>query len=152
MDTENRESPRRDIFGTMRRSVCVFQRADSSFEWHWLYCYCRALPCGRLLFSKMQLLLSWKERCVECHNAETQKGELNLSSPERIAEGSESGPVIKSGDPGHSHLFEMVERGEMPKKGKRLNETELKLLPRLDQRRREVSQGSDANEKCATPA
>jgi mono/diheme cytochrome c family protein len=69
-----------------------------------------------------------KERCVECHNGETQKGELNLSSPEGLLKGSESGPVIKSGDPGHSHLFEMVESGEMPKKGKRLNEAELKLL------------------------
>lgn len=69
-----------------------------------------------------------KSRCVECHNTDTRKGELNLSSPEGLLRGAESGPVFVPGDPEHSHLFEMVERGEMPKKGPPLDESEKLLL------------------------
>lgn len=69
-----------------------------------------------------------KERCAECHNADTQKGELDLSSSQGLLRGSEGGEVVKPGDPGHSHLYEMVERGEMPKKGARLDAGELKII------------------------
>lgn len=69
-----------------------------------------------------------EKRCVECHNGDTQKGELDLSSPAGLMRGGESGPVVHAGDPDHSHLLEMVERGEMPKKGKPLNEAEVEIL------------------------
>lgn len=67
-------------------------------------------------------------RCIECHNADTRKGELDLSSPAGLARGGESGPVFQPGDPEHSHLYEMVARGEMPKKGKPLSESERQVL------------------------
>jgi mono/diheme cytochrome c family protein len=56
-------------------------------------------------------------RCIECHNASTRKGELDLSSAAGLREGGESGPVFVAGEPEKSHLYEMVHRGEMPKKG-----------------------------------
>ncbi len=67
-------------------------------------------------------------RCVECHNADTRKGELDLSSAAGLVRGGESGPVFQAGDPGHSHLYEMVVRGEMPKKGDPLSESERQVI------------------------
>ena len=69
-----------------------------------------------------------KSRCADCHNETSRKGELDLSSAAGILEGGESGPVFKAGDPDHSHLFEMVHRGEMPKKGGPLTEAQLETI------------------------
>jgi len=69
-----------------------------------------------------------KSRCAECHNESSRKGELDLSSASGIRQGGESGPVFKAGEPDHSHLFEMVHRGEMPKKGGPLSEAQLATI------------------------
>ncbi len=69
-----------------------------------------------------------KARCAECHNERSRKGELDLSSTAGILKGGESGPVFKAGDPEHSHLFEMVHRGEMPKKGGPLSGAQLDAI------------------------
>ncbi|MEX2581057.1 MAG: PSD1 and planctomycete cytochrome C domain-containing protein [Verrucomicrobiales bacterium] len=69
-----------------------------------------------------------KGHCADCHNPETRKGELDLSSPESFLRGGESGPVVKAGDPEHSHLFELVHRGEMPKKGDPLSEEQVETI------------------------
>ena len=71
-----------------------------------------------------------KERCVECHNPGKRKGDLDLSSPEGLSIGGESGPVFKKGDPEHSHLLELVVSGEMPKKGEKLTEREIEAIRR----------------------
>ncbi len=69
-----------------------------------------------------------KERCVKCHNGKTQKGELNLSSVVGVMKGGESGPVFEAGSPEKSHLYEMVHRKEMPKKGDPLTHAQIETI------------------------
>lgn len=53
-------------------------------------------------------------KCVRCHNSKTKKAGLNLSTPEGILKGSESGRILQAGDPDESLLFQMIDAGEMP--------------------------------------
>ncbi len=53
-------------------------------------------------------------KCVRCHNSKTKKAGLNLTTPEGILKGSESGRIIKTGDPDASLLFQMIDADEMP--------------------------------------
>jgi mono/diheme cytochrome c family protein len=69
-----------------------------------------------------------KARCVECHNPSTRRGELDLSSPAGIRKGSESGPVVVAGEPEKSLIYELVHRGEMPKKGADLPHDEVEIV------------------------
>lgn len=66
-----------------------------------------------------------EQRCRECHNPQTRRANLDLSSAEALLRGSDSGPVVKPGDPGHSTLYEMVHTGEMPRKGDKLTAEEM---------------------------
>jgi len=54
--------------------------------------------------------------CIGCHGNEKPKAGLDLSTPQGVVEGSESGPIIVAGNPDASRLFELVETGEMPPK------------------------------------
>ena len=67
-------------------------------------------------------------RCAKCHNPNTKKGELDLSTATGIVRGGESGPVFTAGDPKHSHLLELVEKGEMPKKGDPLSTVQIETI------------------------
>jgi hypothetical protein len=52
--------------------------------------------------------------CLECHNAKTLKGTLNLETYKAMMEGSDSGPVIEAGKPDKSRLVLQVEGKEKP--------------------------------------
>lgn len=69
-----------------------------------------------------------KSRCVECHNPSTRRGELDLSSPAGLRQGSESGPVYVAGEPEESLIYELVHHGEMPKKGDDLTNEEVEAI------------------------
>ena len=47
-------------------------------------------------------------RCVTCHGPEKQKGDLRLDSPDGIAAGGTSGPVLVAGRPGESPMVQRV--------------------------------------------
>jgi len=53
-------------------------------------------------------------KCVRCHGGEAQKAELDLSTPEGIARGGESGVVLDFHDPKESLLYEYVRERSMP--------------------------------------
>ncbi len=53
-------------------------------------------------------------KCIRCHGSETQKAELDLSTPSGIARGGESGPLIDFHDPDESLLYEYVHERYMP--------------------------------------
>lgn len=74
-------------------------------------------PVSAAPFFEDEIAPIFKSRCVECHNQETKKGELDLSSIAGFLRGSESGPIFKAGEPEESTLYKMVHHGEMPKKG-----------------------------------
>ena len=56
----------------------------------------------------------FKRHCVKCHNAELRKADLDLSTPQGLFRGGESGPVLVSGAPEKSTLYEQVHEGAMP--------------------------------------
>ncbi|HCN30485.1 MAG TPA: hypothetical protein DIT64_17455 [Verrucomicrobiales bacterium] len=66
--------------------------------------------------------------CRQCHNAETKRANLDLSSPATLMRGSDAGVVVKAGDPKHSLLYELVHSGEMPRKGDKLTHDEAALI------------------------
>jgi len=53
--------------------------------------------------------------CLECHDAATKKGELDLSQRESTFAGGENGRAIVPGAPSESLLWTYVQSGEMPK-------------------------------------
>jgi mono/diheme cytochrome c family protein len=66
--------------------------------------------------------------CIRCHGDTKQRAELNLSTPEGIRKGSESGPIVVAGKPDKSKLFEMVHSGRMPAKGTKLSPAQVETI------------------------
>ncbi len=52
--------------------------------------------------------------CGKCHSAAVQRGQLNLSSPEGLLAGGESGARLLNSAAGRGILAEYIESGEMP--------------------------------------
>ena len=85
------------------------------------------LPSKKTTFeSAIQPIL--KANCVECHNDKTRKANLDLSTPEAVLRGSESGAIFKPGDPKKSLLYEQVHTGEMPRKRDPLSHHDIALI------------------------
>ena len=70
-------------------------------------------PNAKLFTNKIAPLLA--EHCLECHDAGTRKGKLDLSRRDAAFAGSSSGKVIVPGNAAESYLLESVITGEMPK-------------------------------------
>src|SRR6266851_6312274 len=52
--------------------------------------------------------------CLECHNASTTKGELDLETFKGLMQGGKSGPVIVPGKPDESRLVLLPEHKDKP--------------------------------------
>lgn len=77
----------------------------------------------------IQPLLS--QHCFKCHGELKQKNGLDLSSPDAIFKGGDSGPAVVPGNPGESLVFKFVQPGaeqHMPPKDYQLSDDELALL------------------------
>ncbi|WP_158860462.1 c-type cytochrome domain-containing protein [Lunatibacter salilacus] len=64
-----------------------------------------------------------EKKCVSCHKASKQKGELRMDRPEFITTGGESGPAVVPGDRDNSLIFQRIhlpleDEDHMPPKGK----------------------------------
>ena len=70
-------------------------------------------PNAKLFTEKIAPLLA--EHCIECHDAGTRKGKLDLSRRAAAFAGGGSGEVIVPGNAAESYLLESVMTGEMPK-------------------------------------
>lgn len=83
-------------------------------------------PPSNLFFDQhIAPLLS--NRCLSCHNATQQKGELNLSRKETTLAGGESGAAITAGSPDKSLLWQRIADDEMPPR-QPLSEDEKELV------------------------
>src|SRR2546427_12626799 len=70
-----------------------------------------------------------KAHCFDCHGeGEQLKGDLDLRLRRLIVKGGESGPAIEPGQPEKSHLVELVVKGVMPKRGKKLTVQEIQTI------------------------
>ena len=59
----------------------------------------------------------FQNKCVSCHNASNQKGELDLTTPFGLFKGGESQSTLVSGDLDASYLYELVHSRMMPPDG-----------------------------------
>jgi hypothetical protein len=60
------------------------------------------------------ILPIFQRNCLRCHNGKLQKGGLDLSTPERVLAGGESGPAVVPAQPVASRLYDAIHNGEMP--------------------------------------
>ncbi len=97
------------------------------------------------VFYESRIQNLFEEKCLSCHNAKTRKAGLDLSSPESILKGSESGRIIQAGDADASLLFQMIESSEMPPDEKKHFSKE-----ELQQLRHWLNTGAHFREKVKT--
>ncbi len=75
-----------------------------------------------------------KSKCTTCHNEKKAKGELIMTSEEKLLAGGKNGPIWKAGDALNSHIIQNInlpeeEKKHMPPKGKpQLTTEEIQLL------------------------
>ena len=75
-----------------------------------------------------------KSKCLACHNAQKQKGGLDMSALTKMAKGGKNGPLWVAGDAQNSALIQRIllplnDDDHMPPKGKsQLNDWEVALL------------------------
>jgi len=68
------------------------------------------------------------DRCAECHGDDNPEEGLVLLTHNDLMLGSWYGSVVKPGDPAGSYLLELVETGQMPKKGDDLTKAEIDAI------------------------
>ena len=83
-------------------------------------------PAEQHFATKIAPLLA--ERCLECHDAHTQKAKLDLSNRDSAFAGGRSGEVIIPGDAENSPLWHSIADGEMPKDRDPLSEEEARMI------------------------
>src|ERR1700674_4089981 len=68
-----------------------------------------------------------RARCIRCHNSEKPRGNLDLSTRERMLKGGEHGAALVPGDAGKSLLVALISGPEpkMPKQGAHLTSEEI---------------------------
>lgn len=83
-------------------------------------------------FFRNEVAPIFEAHCVRCHQRDDAKGGLSLTSPQALATGGESGPVVVPGNPNASLLIEYVsgEKPEMPKGAPPLSQQQVAALRR----------------------
>lgn len=67
--------------------------------------------------------------CIKCHGgADGEKGELNLTTYEKVMQGGEEGSDIMPGDAANSLLHQMINTGKMPKRASKLSQEQIDLI------------------------
>ncbi len=78
------------------------------------------------------ILPIFKEHCLNCHNPDKAKGDLDLTTVTTIQEGGSSGMVVKAGAPDTSYLYMVTNHDEdadpMPPKKARIPQEQIDLL------------------------
>lgn len=88
----------------------------------------RAAPTPPPTFEK-DIRPIFKAHCFDCHGEAGQpKGGFDIRLRRLIVQGGHDGPAIVPGKPDQSHLLQLVESGEMPKRDKKLTPDQVKLI------------------------
>ncbi len=70
-----------------------------------------------------------KTNCFQCHGEEKEiKGDLDVRMKRFLEKGGETGPAIVVGKPEESLLIEQLEKGKMPKKGKKVKPEDIEKI------------------------
>lgn len=72
----------------------------------------------------------FQPRCISCHGPARTEAGLNLSTYDSLqaSNATHGHPVIVPGNPEESHLFQMVQSGQMPQGGPKLNDAEIAAI------------------------
>lgn len=84
-------------------------------------------PASPVSFTK-DVMPILQANCVKCHGVEKVSRGLDLTTFEKMMNGSIKGPVVVPGNSEKSNLFTMVAQGKMPKQGQKLSAAQLELL------------------------
>ncbi len=66
--------------------------------------------------------------CNKCHGVEQVKEGLDMTSYEKLMQGSFNGPVVTPGNATDSLLIDLVVRGKMPKRGEKLTPGQIQII------------------------
>ena len=73
-----------------------------------------------------------QKRCLNCHNADDQEADLDLSSFNSIMKGGSSGKVVKAGSPANSILFQSINHEDgvepMPPESPKIADSEIETI------------------------
>jgi len=69
-----------------------------------------------------------RSNCLQCHGDKVRMKDLNLSAYEPLMKGGESGPVVVSGKPDESRLYQLIQEGKMPVGKPRLSEKDMSAI------------------------
>lgn len=73
----------------------------------------------------------FENRCLNCHNPDKKKGDLDLSTFGGVMEGGSGGAAVEAGDSGASNLWQVIshlKEPPMPPKGGKIPEAEIDLI------------------------
>ena len=85
-----------------------------------------AVPRGSELTFERDVRPILKANCFECHGeGEKLKSGLDLRLRRLMVAGGKSGPAIVPGDPENSPLVELIRKGDMPKRDKKLSPADI---------------------------
>jgi hypothetical protein len=90
-----------------------------------------AAPAAPKVTYQDHVLPILRNACLNCHNADKKKGDLDLSNFTGVSTGGGSGKAIEPGDPEASMLFKVVSwsvEPNMPPKGDKLPEKDLAVI------------------------
>ncbi len=69
-----------------------------------------------------------ESRCISCHGAERAEDGLDLTSYAALMAGSENGAVLTPGDAENSLMVQLVQNGQMPKRGAKLTPQQIQII------------------------
>ena len=70
----------------------------------------------------------FKTSCVKCHGIEKVSRGLDLTTYDKLMNGSIKGPVVVAGNSDKSNLFGLVQQGKMPKQGQKLSAAQQEII------------------------
>ncbi len=85
----------------------------------------------RVSFATVQVVI--RKHCVSCHNEDQPRGDLVLTSLDKVLAGSSSGPVVVAGNVSESPLYALaahLDSPKMPPNKPRIPQRELNLIER----------------------
>lgn len=69
-----------------------------------------------------------QSRCLNCHGGQDTRAGLSIASYDALMAGSSSRAVIIPGDAANSLLVQLIQQGQMPKRGPKLTPEQLQIL------------------------
>ena len=116
------------IFGRQLSAAEVKQNFDAGVELHPKTVVAKAVVDPRVVHFETKVAPLLSDRCLECHDSATKKGDLDLSKKLAAFEGGESGKVLVPGNVDESSVWSLVESNDMPLDRPSLSASEKQIL------------------------